>query len=175
MKKFLMYIGLVFLLLILFRGPLFRILIKYNEIGEREEIKITNQNLLNKIDTNSSNQALRIDEIIRIAKLLTNQELRFTFKSASGDPNKIFDSKKANCVGYSAMFNSLVNHLLHKNGLQAKYTAKHKIGQIKFCGINTHQFLNGQFFKDHDYNEIINLETESKIIIDPSISDFFRF
>lgn len=172
MKKVLKIIGVLVLILILFRGTLFRWAIKYNEIGTRSEIKITNKKLIEKIESTSKNRKIDLNEVLQIADKITNEELRFTMDKASNDPNKLIDTNQANCVGYSAMFNSIVNHLIRKNKLQNEIEAKHKIGQLELFGIDLHQYLKSPFFKDHDFNEFRNKKTGEHILIDPSVSDY---
>jgi len=84
----------------------------------------------------------------------------------------LIETKKANCRGYSAMFNSIANYLIIKNNLQTEYKAEHKIGEIKFLGIDVHQYFDCPFYKDHDFNELRNLFTGEKLSIDPTVSEY---
>ncbi len=162
------------MILILFRGTVFRLAIKYNEIGSRPEIKITNKKLIEKIYSNSENREIDLSAILEIADKITKEELKFTTKRASNNPNELINTHQANCVGYSAMFNSIANYLISKNKLENKIVAEHKIGQLKLFGINLHKFFESSFFRDHDFNEIIDKKTGNKIFIDPSLSDYLR-
>ena len=174
MKKALKIIGVSILILILFRGIIFRLVIKYNEIGSRPEIEITNSNLIEEIESNSENREIDLKEILEIADKITKEELKFTTNQASNNPNELMYTNQANCVGYSAMFNSITNYLIRKNKLQDEIEAEHKIGQLELFGINLHQFFESPFFRDHDFNEITNKKTGEKIFIDPSVSDYLR-
>ncbi|MEZ5044985.1 MAG: hypothetical protein R2828_34125 [Saprospiraceae bacterium] len=174
MKKTLKIIGILILILILFRGLIFRSTIIYNEIGIREEIKITNQILLDKIKTKSENKEIGLNEIIDIANSITTQELSFTTKRTSNNPNELINTKEANCVGYSAMFNSIANNLIRQKKLSGKIEAVHQIGRLDFLGIDLHQFFDNAFFRNHDYNSINNLETGEVISIDPSLIDYLK-
>ena len=171
MKRTLKIIGILVLILILFRGLIFRVLVKYNEIGTRTEIQITNNDLLEKIKAKSANKAIGIEEIVEIAMEITNAELKFTINRASNNPNDLVAINKANCIGYSAMFNSIANHLIRQNKLEGEIVAIHKVGQLDFLGIDIHQFFENPFYKDHDFNDVINRETGEVISIDPSVSD----
>jgi len=152
MKKTLKIIGISILILILFRGFFYRLLIKYSEIGIRTEIKITHQDLIKKIETKSADKKIDVEKIISIANSITNEELRFTGSRASRNPNELINTNRANCTGYSAMFNSIANYLIHKNELEKKIEARHLIGRLEFLGIDLHQFFESPFFRDHDFN-----------------------
>lgn len=172
MKKIFKIIGILILALILFRGVIYRLLIKYNEIGTRTEIKITSRKLIEIIETKSANRKLDLEKIVDIADKITNEELEFTTSRASNNPNMLINSKQANCVGYAAMFNSITNYLIRKNKLQNDIKAEQKIGQLTLFGINLHQYFESPFFRDHDFNEIIDKKTGKIIAVDPSLSDY---
>ena len=103
---------------------------------------------------------------------ITTEELHFITSRASNNPNDLINSKQANCIGYSAMFNSIANYLIKKNQLESKIEVQHKIGQLYLLGIDIHQFFDSPFFRDHDFNEIKNKETGEVISVDPSVSDY---
>jgi len=172
MKKGLKIIGVLILILILFRGVVFRLAIKYYEIGSRPDIEITNRELTEKIESKSQKSEIDLKEILEIADKITKEELTFTTKQTSNNPNELINTKRANCVGYSAMFNSVANHLIKKNKLGDEIEAEHKVGQLELFGINLHQFFESPFFRDHDFNKITNKKTEAKFFIDPIVSDY---
>jgi len=174
MKKAFKIIGILILILILFRGIIFRLVIKYDEIGTRPKIEITNQNLIEKIESTSINRPIDVKNILEIADKITKKELKFTTNRASSNPNELINTNQANCVGYSAMFNSIANYLIRKHNLQNKIEAKHKIGQLRLLGINLHQFFDSSFFADHDFNEVIHKGTNEVISIDPTVSDYLK-
>ena len=118
MKKILKVIGISILILILFRGILFRLVIKYTEIGTRPEIEITSRDLMESIKHKSKDKKIDLKGIVEVADEITTKELKFTRNRASNNPNELVNTKQANCVGYSAMFNSIANYLIRKNELQ---------------------------------------------------------
>lgn len=174
MKKFFKTFGIIVLILILFRGFVFRLAINYTEIGSREEIEITNQKLIDTITSRAKGKRISVESIAEIADQITNSELRFAASRTSNNPNELIDSKKAHCIGYSAMYNSIVNYLIVNNGLEKEIEAKHLVGEIDIFGINLHQFFTSSFFRDHDFNVVINKRTGEQIFIDPSVSDYLR-
>jgi len=60
MKKTFKIFGVLLLILILFKGWIYRHTINYSNIGNRQEIKITNQALLNKIEAQSGSKQIGI-------------------------------------------------------------------------------------------------------------------
>lgn len=173
MKKIFKIIGITILLLIICRGFIFRSTIYYTDIGDRKDIKITNTDLIKTINKASKDKDLDIYTIAEIADNITTEQLQFTTGKASNNPNKLINTKKANCVGYAAMFNAIANHLIEQNGLQNEIKAKHKIGKLDFLGVDLHQFFDSPFFRDHDFNELTSDSLEETIIIDSSVSDYF--
>ncbi len=162
------------LISILFRGWIFRQLITYTSIGTRASIEITNPKLLDRIQKESSKKTHSLEKIILLARTITNKELGFSSGQVSNNPNELIHTKKANCVGYAAMFNSIANYLIKENKLEQQYASKHRIGRLALLGFNLNQLFDSPFFRDHDFNEIIKLPNSSIILIDPSLSDYLR-
>lgn len=130
MKQTLKIIAISIVILLLFRGCIYRWLISYTKIGTRPEIKVNNRKLIDKIEAKSANKLIDTQEIIAIANRITTEELTFTISKASNDPNELINSKRANCVGYAALFNSIANYLIRTRKLEKEIEAKHKIGQL---------------------------------------------
>jgi len=172
LKKAIKIIAVSLLLLFLLKGVIYRLVIKYNEIGTRQEVEIIDNNLIKLVDNSITKNDIDYKGIIKVSRTITNDALRFTFRKASSNPNELLHLKNANCLGYSHMFNSIVNHVIKKYKLQDKIKAKHKIGQLEFLGLDLHSIFKSPFFKDHDYNVIEDLNTGEIIVIDPSVSDF---
>lgn len=172
MKKFLKSVFLIILILVVFRGPVYRLFINYKNIGTREKIEITNQELIKLINAKSANRHIDAEAVADIANQMAKDELSFTWGNASNNPNELIISHKANCIGYSATFNSIANYLIAKNGLESEIQTRHIIGKLYFWGIDVHQLFSNPFFKDHDFNQIRDLKTGKTISIDPSIGDY---
>lgn len=174
MKKILKIALACCLLLLLAKNWLYRTTIHYTPIKERKSIQLTDQKLIASLKTKLNNTTITADRIIRIASETTNQTLQFTFQKASTDPNELAKIGKANCIGYSTMFNAIINFLIAETNLEKELTAKHLVGEMDFLGVDLHQFFTATFYKDHDYNTIENKLTGKTIIIDPSINDYLR-
>lgn len=170
---------LLFILLVislLFRSFIFNICIKYADIGERTNVEISNLKILKKIEkqSNALKGPIDLNEVVSIASTLTSQELSFTFQKTSNDPNILIESRRANCVGYASMFNSIINYLIIENGLEEKIEASHHVGKLYCFGFDLHSIPSKAFFKDHDFNLIKNLETGEEVAIDPSVNDYLK-
>lgn len=174
MKKSLKIILVCLLFLLFAKNWLYRTTINYTPIKERQSIQLTDQKLIDFLQDELNNKEITSDSIIQIASETTNQILQFTFQKASANPNQLIQTGKANCIGYSAMLNSIVNFLITETNLEKELEAKHLVGKIDFLGINLHQFFTDSFYKDHDYNRIENKVTGTITIIDPSINDYLR-
>ncbi|WP_075341622.1 hypothetical protein [Tenacibaculum agarivorans] len=166
------YIFSFLLLIFLCKGPIYRYLINYTIIDSRKNNFLTNQKLILEIEEFTNNESLDIDEIIRISNSFTAKKLAFTFSKAPKNANKFVDHKKANCIGYAALFNAVGNYLLAKNNLTDSYEFNHLVGQLHLFSINIHLIINHPFFKDHDFNAIKNLKTQEIIYVDPSLYDY---
>jgi len=73
---------IVLLLMLSFRGLIFRTLISYNDIGSRPHIELTDKNLINEIELLVATERLRTPDIIKITNRLTTSTLSFTTSKA---------------------------------------------------------------------------------------------
>ena len=175
MNKALKIIGILIVLMILLRGILYRLAVEYEKIGERPAIEIEDDKLIQVIDSISRDRKIDLNEIVEISSLITRKNLRFTFdNNADENPNKLIYTRKGNCVGYSMMFNSIADYLIKQNDLEDKYESSHLVGRLRFMGIDIHRLIDDPFFKDHDFNAIVNLDTGERISIDPTVNDYLR-
>ena len=171
MKRLFVFLGMSIILVFLLKGFLYRSTVHYDEVGERGLITLTDAKLIAEIQKEVAGKDLNFDEIVEISSKITNENLKFTIDKASSDPNELIKTGKANCVGYSALFNSIANHIIiHQSKDNIK--AKHLVGKLDFLGVDIHQFFKSSFFKDHDFNSIENIETGEAIYIDPTVSDY---
>ena len=174
LKKIIKYFGVLILLLILFRGLLYRTFVNYSEVEVRKSITLTNQNLIKEIKKETVGKRLNIEEIITLSNKITSEKLTFTFDKVSSNPNLTFELKKANCIGYSSLFNSIGNYIIKEQKLTNEYEFIHLVGELDIFGFNVHNLFNSLFFKDHDFNEIENKHTRESTFVDPSLRDYLR-
>lgn len=173
-KKVIKYLGLIVLLLVLFRSYIYRACINYSIINTRNNIPLTNKNLISEIDESIEGKTLNIEAIIKLSNQITSEKLSFTFNNVSSDPNSAFELKKANCIGYSSLFNSIGNYIIEQQKLSNEYEFIHLVGELDFLGFNIHNLLNSPFFKDHDFNRIEDKHTGENKYVDPSLRDYLR-
>jgi hypothetical protein len=167
-------IVLVLLLIgFLFRGYLYRHLVTYKSIGQREFYAASNEKLIEYIELSTAKKEhLDINELIQLGLSNTSKQLNFTCSKNDTDPNKLINSKTANCIGYASFFTTNFNYLSKKYQLSGDWVAKNQIGQLYFLGINIHRFFNSSFFKDHDFVTIENKVTGEIFAIDPTVTDY---
>jgi hypothetical protein len=158
----------------LFRGFLYRISVNYLKVDTRNNITLNDKKLIKEIDNRTRDRILSIEEIIELSNKITSEKLDFTFNKVTSNPNLVCKLEKANCIGYSSLFNSIGNHIVEKQNLTEKYEFKHLVGKLEFFGLDIHKLFNSPFFKDHDFNEIRNKQTNEKKYVDPSLRDYLR-
>lgn len=159
-------------LAILFKGWVYRLVVTYREIGQRQAIMLQDSGVLASIQKQQNHRTLSVEGIAEISRLETNARLRFTTGKASSDPNMAAHAGKANCVGYSALFSSIANQLSHGQHSSHSLRARHLVGRLYFLGVDMHQFFSSPFFRDHDFVEIEDTATGEKIFVDPVVSDY---
>ncbi len=176
---------LIILFLLVFRGFVFRVVVKYEPISERKTYPITDDKLASAANFETSKtENADIDEIGRsqtnpdISEIIdqslsvTSKHLNFTFDKNEVDPNRLIHTRNAHCVGYTSFFVSVCNRKLQLANLTT-WKARPKVGKLYFFGTNVHRFFDSPFFKDHDFAILENCETGQKIAIDATLSDYF--
>lgn len=163
----------VVLVIIVLRGPLFRFSVSYLPTGQRAGYEISNDKLRQYIRQNQLDKdSADIQEIIKTSLALTSNTLDFTFSKKDENPNRLIDSKLANCIGYAAFFSAVCNYQLKEYDLSEEWGAIRKVGQLSVFGMNIHHFIEDPFFKDHDFVVIQNKVTDESYAVDPSMYDY---
>ncbi|MFK7969958.1 MAG: hypothetical protein AB8F95_06300 [Bacteroidia bacterium] len=152
MKRKLLYFAFFILVLYLGRGMLFRALVSYQTTGERAVRSMTD------IDIKETN--LPTDQSLSFVA----DKLSFYTGPCNPDPNVSIQTGQANCVGYAAMYASLM-------AAHPDYKVKHCVGKIYVLGMDVHQLFDHPFFHDHDFNQIIYRTTGKIMLVDPSVYD----
>lgn len=170
---------LAFLLLLILvtglRGPLYRLTVKYHPTGERQPFMLTDPQLEQMLLAEKEvREPGDIEDMIDLALDLTTENLHFSAKQFPPDPNLMHLPAGANCIGYSALFNTLLRELIREEGSMKKYELSHHVGKLTFLGMDVHALFSSPFFADHDYNSIRNIETGETWYIDPTASDYLR-
>lgn len=168
MKRF-KFILLLILLVIVLRGWLYRLTVTYHPISERPAILATDKGFKQQLENQPIDTSMQ--RIVWQSLNLTTSQLEFSFGKCDNDPNLLFYSQKANCVGYAAYFNAVCQQLIEQAGIEKRYRVQHLRANITFLGFDLHQLTDSPFFKDHDYNMLEDLKTGERIFVDASTKD----
>ena len=123
LKRILQVILIILVIGFVFRGWIYRQIVTYKSIEERVSYKVTNENLISYFEENIVNvEDPKIEEIIDVGLSTTSQLLKFTTSKNHNDPNKLINTKTANCIGYSTFFSANCNYLLKKY-MNIRYTS----------------------------------------------------
>jgi hypothetical protein len=159
-------------LLFLFRGFVFRLLVCYTVAGERENIELIHSRTILEIDSLQMDIALDLKGVVGIAGEITDKRLLFYTENVSSDPNVVAEKGKANCIGYAALFQAAGEYILKNKNLKSRYEIKHLIGKMQLLGWDLHAVFSSPFFRDHDFNVILDKETGETLYFDPSLHDY---
>jgi hypothetical protein len=171
MKRFLIRTTIFLLLLLCFKGHLYRLLVTYREIDQRASVKIDNPAIRRDLDTwSAAHTQASLEEMVDFAGDYATHQVRYTLGKCSIDPNKIIlGEKKTNCIGYSASFQAVLVYLLEQRKLTKEIKCTHKVGHLYLLGYNLHQCFDDPAFKDHDYNVVTDTRTGQQIVLDPTV------
>lgn len=158
---------------VLFRGTLYRAFVDYQSIGSRTCYSATEPQLIQYIEENAGfAQQPDAEDILERALFLTSRKLRFTAANNPADPNQLFHSQVAHCVGYATFFTTVANYLFQQYHIQDIWIAEAQRGQLYFLGKNVHPYISTPFFRNHDFVIIRNKSTGQRIAVDPSVNDY---
>lgn len=147
--------------------------LSYSIIKTRASKELKNDSLKTIINNwLKQNENANIDDMVNFNLELTKNQLSFTFDKCPSELSKLIKTRKANCIGYSALFNSLMNYTLIKKQLDKRYECIHYVGKIYYAGQNINSLFNDPFFKDHDFNIINDIENKQSIAVDPSLYEY---
>jgi hypothetical protein len=147
--------------------------LRYAVLSDRKNKPLQNDSLKTVIDRwIESNNAAGIDSLVNFLLEMTKDQLQFSFGKSDSDPEKLVHSKKANCVGYAAYFNSACNYALQKSRFNSEYECRHCVGKIYADTTEITALFNDPFFNDHDFNVIRPLKGGKDIVVDPSLYEY---
>ncbi len=155
-----------------FKGWIYRHLVTYKTIERRTSYPVNSPNLEKLISENSGFQETNLKEIVKTSLSLTSKSLRFTDGNNANDPNRLVESRDANCIGYAAFMSTVCNQMLKESNLSNEWVATPQIGQLYLLGKNIHPYFKSAFFRDHDFVIIRNLTSGEEIGVDPSLHDY---
>ncbi len=154
------------------KAYLFRIFFSYDIIKERTVLDIANEKLKNRLKETGSNTS--VEDLIQNSLKETASTLSFSFDKSDNETDKLVETKKANCIGYSAFLASVIQFRLKQNGMENDWKVHHNVGEIYLMNENINRHFNSGFFKDHDFVTVENVKTKETIGIDATVYDYFR-
>jgi hypothetical protein len=171
LKRKLTYLLLFSLLILCFKGCIYRGLVSYSPLSvQSTDYIITNDSLKNYIDrTVAEDKPLDAEDATEMSLEITAHFLSFRTSRTANDPNRSCSTGRAHCVGYSAFFNSTLNYISQKQGLKLKAT--HVRGKISFLGVDLNSLSDSPFWADHDYNSV-TAGDGAKLYTDPTLYDY---
>ncbi|WP_028979967.1 hypothetical protein [Sporocytophaga myxococcoides] len=173
-KRLFLSILILVTILCFFRGWLYRNIVTYKSIGQRQSYLPRDKNLISSIEANvDGKKKIDIKSIIELGLSTTAKHLHYSVNPTTNDPNKLIYTKAAHCVGYSTFFAATCNYLLKKYNLDKNWKARPQIAQLYIFKTNIHQFFSTPFFKDHDIVIIENQKTGELFAVDPTLNDYF--
>ncbi|GAL86607.1 hypothetical protein Ccan_06890 [Sporocytophaga myxococcoides] len=173
-KRLLLSILLLLTISFFLRGWLYRSIVTYKSIGQRQNYLPKDKKLISYIEINvKSNPTTDVKDIIKIGLSTTAKLLNYSVAPNTNDPNKLIYTQTAHCVGYSACFSTTCNYLFKKYNLDKNWKAKPQIAQLYLFKTNVHQFFDTLFLKDHDIVIIENQKTGELFAVDPTLNDYF--
>ena len=100
----------------------------------------------------------------------TDMQLSFAATNTKNEPDALLKHGRAHCVGYSAFFKATLEELLEGHHIE-DVEVYHVFGKVYLAGINLHRFTSRDFFKDHDYNIVVDRLSGNAYFVDSSLHD----
>ncbi len=174
MKRTLKIVLLVFSLLIVLRGQIFRACVTYIPL---ERIQLPgNSTAFHSVSqpTPKISSTSSIEQQINQALRYTSQHLHFTTGSSSSNPIQLLQKPAANCIGYGNFFQHRLEYQLNSADLTSNYELQQWRGKLYFLGWDIHSLFKNPFWKDHDFNIILDKNSGMRIAVDATLHDYFR-
>lgn len=157
----------------LFRGAIYRACVKYENNGARKSYIVDDKQFSNYLDLYLPEEKFSdIHVISDLSQELASNILSYSSDISETNPNKLYHTGKATCVGYATLTAAIANYLLNK-GDNMGWEAIPVKGKLYLFGINIHQYTgNNKMFKDHDFVIFRNKESNTEIYVDPTVNDY---
>lgn len=155
---------ILLILVILFRGPVYRLTFSYQVTGNRKLIPCETP-LIKESPINN------LEQVLSFSHEFVNDNLRYSFKKESRDPNIALRTGRANCVGYAALFANTLEQSLQQADLEREYQVSHVVGRLHLFGLDVHRLVRSPFFQDHDFVLLESRDSTFALALDPSLSD----
>ncbi|MBX2874006.1 MAG: hypothetical protein KTR30_17955 [Saprospiraceae bacterium] len=174
MKRTLKIALIGFCFLLVFRGQVFRLCFVYVPI-EQVQFPDKSDTFRTRVKESIAIQPTASPQKhIALALRYTAQHLSFTTASSSSDPIQLLKRPKANCMGYANFFEHCLRHQLRKTAVEENYELQQWRGKLHLFGWDIHSLFQSPFWKDHDFNIIIDNTSGQQMAVDATLYDYFR-
>ncbi|MEM6771034.1 MAG: hypothetical protein AAF597_10655, partial [Bacteroidota bacterium] len=161
------------LILLLLRGPIYRLTVSYQTVGDRALSQLPAGELYPAAQAWAvAHPNASVQQISRFATRKTAAELSFVARAIPSDPATTLRLSKANCVGYSRLYGAIVAAIIANLPPERQLTQQHLMGKIKVFGYDLHQLTSTPFWADHDFNCLADLATGETVCSDPTLNDY---
>lgn len=160
-------------LLFIFKGDVYRMVVKYEEAGNRKSYDVKEEAFAVLINRNLPNDEalddyIEIDQIVDFSLDITVKMLDHFSEASVNDPHKTLIGGYANYIGYAAFTASVGNYLVRMFGFDKEWEVKPKKAKLYIFGTNKSHKAKEGWFKDHDMVVFRNKKTKEEIYVDPS-------
>ncbi len=159
-------------LLFFLRGNIYRMVVKYEDAGNRKSYTIKDEALSKYINENLPNDEsldtnIDIDMIADLSLEMTDKALVYFPEAKENDPSKTFVEKSASYIGYAAFAAAAGDYLLKRFEMK-DWEVKPKKAKLYVFGSNKTKEVKEGWYKDHDIVVFRNKNTKEEVYIDPS-------
>jgi len=166
-------VAVVLVLLFFMKGSIYRMVVKYEDAGNRKSYEVKDEALGAYINQNLPNDEsldanIDIDQIADISLDITVNTLDYYIEAQENDPQKVFTIGNANYVGYAAFNAAIADYLIKRFGLNKEWEVKPKKAKLYLFGTNKTKKAKEGWYKDHDFVVFRNKTTKEEFYIDPS-------
>lgn len=157
-----------------FRGPIYRYAVHYQVVSPRRTYLATAPVLIAQFEKlTNDKKPVSVTERIARTQTLTAEHLHFSAaRGVAADPNRLVETRAANCIGYAAYFAAAFNFLQNRSSDPAPWEAEPHVAKLYFFNHNVHKVLQSGFWRDHDIVVIKNAQTGEEMAVDPSLYDY---
>ena len=157
----------------IFKDVMFQAMFSYKKIGERTHYSgFSDDSLFSGEGTYNSGDREDVDLVTLINDALhfSDMQLSFAATNTRNEPDALVKHGRAHCIGYSAFFKATLEELLERKDIEY-VEVQHAVSEVYLAGINLHQFTSRDFFKDHDYNIVVDRLSGNAYFVDSSLHD----
>ncbi len=170
LKRIAFTLLLLLIATVVFRSWLYNHMVSYKSLAARNTYSLTDKSLISELKKEIPDSP-SVEQLTEKALSFTASTLTYSPHQQSSDPNQLYYSHNAHCVGYAAYYAACCNHLFVKHNYK-EWSAAPVAGQLYLLGVNVHPYFNSPFFKDHDFVLLTNTATGQTIAVDPSLYDY---